>query len=98
MNTRVCDSGSLMPVDEAIAQLLAQAPPVPSTEVIPLGQAAGRVIAEELFSPLDLPGWDNSAMDGYALRAADVPEQGGYLVLAGRIAAGHSSEIGRAHV
>ncbi|WP_321862910.1 gephyrin-like molybdotransferase Glp [Pseudomonas paraveronii] len=93
MNTRVCDSGSLMPVDEAIAQLLAQAPPVPSTEVIPLGQAAGRVIAEELFSPLDLPGWDNSAMDGYALRAADVPEQGGYLVLAGRIAAGHSSDV-----
>jgi len=31
-------------------------------------------------------------MDGYALRAADVPEQGGYLVLAGRIAAGHSSD------
>ncbi len=93
MNTRVCDSGSLMPVDEAIAQLLAQAPPVPSTEVIPLGQAAGRVIAEELFSPLDLPGWDNSAMDGYALRAADVPDQGGYLVLAGRIAAGHSSDV-----
>lgn len=92
MNTRVCDSGQLMPVDEAIEQLLAQAPPAPPTEVIPLGQAAGRVIAEELFSPLDLPCWDNSAMDGYALRAADVPEQGGYLVLAGRIAAGHSSD------
>ena len=59
MNTRVCDSGSLMPVDEAIAQLLAQAPHAPSTEVIPLGQAAGRVIAEELFSPLDLPGWED---------------------------------------
>ena len=93
MNTRVCDSGQLMPVDEAIEQLLAQAPPAPPTEVIPLGQAAGRVIAEELFSPLDLPCWDNSAMDGYALRAADVPEQGGYLVLAGRIAAGHSSDV-----
>lgn len=92
MNTRVCDSGQLMPVDEAIEQLLAQAPPAPPTEVIPLGQAAGRVIAEELFSPLDLPCWDNSAMDGYALRAADVPEQGGYLVLTGRIAAGHSSD------
>ncbi|NMY08292.1 molybdopterin molybdotransferase MoeA [Pseudomonas veronii] len=92
MNTRVCDSGQLMPVDEAIEQLLAQVPPAPPTEVIPLGQAAGRVIAEELFSPLDLPCWDNSAMDGYALRAADVPEQGGYLVLAGRIAAGHSSD------
>ncbi|MCM2381364.1 molybdopterin molybdotransferase MoeA [Pseudomonas marginalis] len=89
----VCDSGDLLPVEEAIAQLLAQAPPPPSTEVIPLAQALGRVIAEDVFSPLDLPGWDNSAMDGYALRAFDVPEQGGYLEVAGRIAAGHSSEV-----
>ncbi len=89
----VCDSGELLPVDVAIEQLLAQAPPPPSTEVVALGEALGRVTAEEVFSPLDLPGWDNSAMDGYALRAFDVPEQGGYLVLAGRIAAGHSSDV-----
>lgn len=89
----VCDSGDLLAVDAAIEQLLAQAPPPPSTEVIALGQALGRVTAEEVFSPLDLPGWDNSAMDGYALRAFDVPEQGGYLMLAGRIAAGHSSDV-----
>ena len=89
----VCDGGHLLPVDEAIEQLLAQAPPPPPTEVIPLAQALGRVIAEEVFSPLDLPGWDNSAMDGYALRAVDVPEQGGYLEVVGRIAAGHSSDV-----
>lgn len=88
----VCDSGDLLPVEEAIEQLLAQAPPPPSTEVITLTQALGRVVAEDVFSPLDLPGWDNSAMDGYALRAFDVPEQGGHLEVVGRIAAGHSSD------
>ena len=81
MSTSVCDSGHLMPVDEAIATLLAQAPPPPATQVIGLEQALGRVIAEELFSPLDLPGFDNSAMDGYALRAEDVPvNQVGHLI------------------
>jgi molybdopterin molybdotransferase len=61
--------------------------------VIGLEQALGRVVAEELFSPLDLPGFDNSAMDGYALRAEDVPAEGGYLMLAGRIAAGQHSKV-----
>ncbi|MEX5630517.1 MULTISPECIES: molybdopterin molybdotransferase MoeA [Pseudomonas] len=93
MSVSVCDSGHLMPVDEAIAALLAQAPPPPSTQVIGLEQALGRVVAEELFSPLDLPGFDNSAMDGYALRAEDVPAEGGYLMLAGRIAAGQHSKV-----
>ncbi|WP_426160689.1 gephyrin-like molybdotransferase Glp [Pseudomonas sp. DWR1-3-2b2] len=88
-----CDSGDLLPVEEAIEQLLAQAPPPPPTEVIALAEALGRVTAEEVFSPIDLPGWDNSAMDGYALRAFDVPEQGGYLEMAGRIVAGHSSDV-----
>lgn len=91
MSVSVCDSGHLMPVDEAIATLLAQAPPPPGTQVIDLEHALGRVVAEELFSPLDLPGFDNSAMDGYALRAEDVPAEGGYLMLAGRIAAGQHS-------
>ncbi|WP_315338731.1 gephyrin-like molybdotransferase Glp [Pseudomonas grimontii] len=91
MSVSVCDGGHLMPVDEAIATLLVQAPPPPSIQVIGLEQALGRVIAEELFSPLDLPGFDNSAMDGYALRAQDVPAEGGYLMLAGRVAAGQHS-------
>ena len=94
MSVSVCDSGHLMPVDDAIATLLAQAPPAPPSHVIGLDQALGRVVAEELFSPLDLPGFDNSAMDGYALRAADVPAEGGYLMLAGRIAAGQHSATG----
>lgn len=90
MSASVCDAGHLMPVDDAIAQLLAQAPPPPATQVIGLSEALGRVVAEDVFSPLDLPSWDNSAMDGYALRAADVPAEGGYLLVAGRVAAGQS--------
>jgi molybdopterin molybdotransferase len=89
----LCDSGDLLPVEEAIDRLLAQAPPPPPTEVIALTEALGRVTAEEVFSPIDLPGWSNSAMDGYALRAFDVPEQGGHLQVVGRIAAGHSSDV-----
>ena len=89
----LCDSGDLLPVEEAIERLLAQAPPPPPTEVIALTEALGRVTAEEVFSPIDLPGWSNSAMDGYALRAFDVPEQGGHLQVVGRIAAGHSSDV-----
>lgn len=80
----LCDSGDLLPVEEAIERLLAQAPPPPPTEVIALTEALGRVTAEEVFSPIDLPGWSNSAMDGYALRAFDVPEQGGHLQVVGR--------------
>ncbi len=42
------------------------------TETVPLGQALDRVLATDIRSPLDLPPWDNSAMDGYAVRSEDV--------------------------
>ncbi|MCX7080951.1 MAG: molybdopterin molybdotransferase MoeA, partial [Pseudomonas sp.] len=90
MTGPVCDSGQLMPVDEAIARLLNQAPPPPPSQKIPLDQALGRVLAADIHSPVNLPAWDNSAMDGYALRAADLPLAGGYLSVVGRIAAGAS--------
>ena len=88
MSGRVCDLGHLMPVDDAIAHLLDQVPPPPAAQMIALEQAMGRVLAADIHSPLNLPGWDNSAMDGYALRAADLPADGGYLPVGGRIAAG----------
>ena len=56
-----------------------------STEVITLAQALGQVSAEDVFSPVDRPGTDTSAVDGYALCAANVPELGGYLALVGQI-------------
>ncbi|MGV8888127.1 MAG: gephyrin-like molybdotransferase Glp [Pseudomonas sp.] len=88
MTGRVCDLGHLMPVDEAISRLLEQAPPPPLAQMIGLDQALGRVLAADIHSPVNLPAWDNSAMDGYALRAADLPPEGGYLSIGGRIAAG----------
>lgn len=88
MSGRVCDSGVLMPVDEAICHLLEQAPPPPLVQRVALDQALARVLAADILCPMNLPAWDNSAMDGYALRAADLPPIGGYLTLAGRIAAG----------
>ncbi|MET0950384.1 MAG: molybdopterin molybdenumtransferase MoeA, partial [Pseudomonas sp.] len=78
MTGPVCDSGHLMPVDEAIQRLLDQVPPPPLSQMIPLEQAMGRVLAADIHSPVNLPAWDNSAMDGYALRAADLPTEGGY--------------------
>ncbi|MCU0117878.1 molybdopterin molybdotransferase MoeA [Pseudomonas sp. B2M1-30] len=88
MTGRVCDLGNLMPVDEAIGRLLDQAPPPPAAQVIPLDQAMGCVLAADIHSPVNLPAWDNSAMDGYALSAADLSPEGGYLPIGGRIAAG----------
>jgi molybdopterin molybdotransferase len=88
MTGRVCDLGHLMPVDEAISRLLDQAPPPPLAQKIGLDQALGRVLAADIHSPVNLPAWDNSAMDGYALRAADLPPDGGCLSIGGRIAAG----------
>ncbi|WP_454846131.1 molybdopterin molybdotransferase MoeA [Pseudomonas farris] len=88
MTGRVCDLGHLMPVDEAISRLLDQAPPPPLAQMVRLDQAMGRVLAADIHSPVNLPAWDNSAMDGYALRAADLPQAGGCLLIGGRIAAG----------
>ncbi|WLG48318.1 gephyrin-like molybdotransferase Glp [Pseudomonas sp. FP1742] len=88
MSGRVCDLGHLMPVDEAISRLLDQAPPPPLAQMVRLDQALGRVLAADIHCPVNLPAWDNSAMDGYALRAGDLPAEGGCLTIGGRIAAG----------
>jgi molybdopterin molybdotransferase len=84
----------MLEFEEALARMLA-AVPVPTSEDASLYQAAGRVLAEQIQSPIDLPTFNNSAMDGYALRAADVssakPTSPVRLRLAGKVAAGESS-------
>ena len=75
----------LLSVDEALAQLLAGARPVAEIEEVPTMQASGRVLARAQASTMDVPPMDNSAMDGYAVRLADVS---GPLRIAQRIAAG----------
>jgi molybdopterin molybdotransferase len=80
-------------LQEALARILAEVPS-PAREEVALGEAAGRVAGEGLAAPLDLPPFDNSAVDGYAARAADVagarPEAPARLRLCGRIPAGES--------
>lgn len=80
---------ALMPVDQALARLLEQLSPLAATEQVPLPAALGRVLAGNQQATLDVPAYDNSAMDGYALRAADVPAPGTLLPLSQKIAAGH---------
>ncbi|HKN66356.1 MAG TPA: hypothetical protein VJW73_08775, partial [Gemmatimonadaceae bacterium] len=58
-------------VREAAEAVLAELRPLES-EAVALNAALGRVLAEDVVSPLDLPPWDNASMDGYAVRAADV--------------------------
>jgi molybdopterin molybdotransferase len=62
----------LLSVDEALAQLLAAAQPVAGIERVPTMAAAGRVLAQAQTSTMDVPPMDNSAMDGYAVRLADL--------------------------
>ncbi|EJK99526.1 molybdopterin biosynthesis protein MoeA [Pseudomonas chlororaphis subsp. aureofaciens 30-84] len=85
-------TGALMPVEVALARLLemAEATPILERERLPLAAAQGRVLADDLVSTLDLPPWPNSAMDGYALRAADW--RGEALVVSQRIFAGQAPE------
>ena len=87
-----CDKPGLMPVEAALARLLAQAEAsaIIETEQVSLNDAAGRVLAEPLIAKLDLPPWDNSAMDGYALRLADW--SGEPLVVSQRIQAGSTPQ------
>jgi molybdopterin molybdotransferase len=79
----------LLSVEDALATLLAHALPLDDSERVPLGKASGRVLSRDLLSPLDVPGFDNSAMDGYALhsRDMDIARTRG-LVISQRIPAG----------
>lgn len=81
----------LIDVDEAMQFVLDRARPLPATEVVvvPVEAALGRVLAEAVTSPIDVPGYDNSAMDGYAVRAADLADDPARpLRVSQRIAAG----------
>ena len=82
----------LVSVDEALAQLLAGAKPVADIEQVETMQAAGRVLARDQASTMDVPPMDNSAMDGYAVRLADVSSEGIRLKVTQRIPAGSVGE------
>ena len=75
---------SLLSVDEALALVLSLATP-PQGEVVALADALGRVLTGDAVSRMTQPPFDAAAMDGYALRAADLP---GPLDIVGEAAAG----------
>ena len=79
---------SLLSFEEALSRLLATATAVADSETVPTQAASGRVLATPLVSTIAVPPLDNSAMDGYAVRCADVPATGTRLRIAQRIAAG----------
>lgn len=78
--------------DEALAQLLAAANPVTGTQTLPLEQALNRILTQPVSSRIDVPGWDNSAMDGYAVNSADLTAPGVRLPISQRIPAGLRGE------
>ncbi len=63
-------------VDEAQRLICERIAPVDATETLPLLNALDRVLATDIISPINVPAYDNSAMDGYALRGADLPADG----------------------
>src|SRR5512139_816828 len=78
-----------MPVDRARALIRRFLTPVTAAERVHVRQALGRVLAEDVVSPVDVPGHDNSAMDGWAVRFADLaPGSETHLVRIGESFAG----------
>lgn len=80
---------ALMPVEEALGRVLGDAKPVGRIQSVPLSQAGGRVLARDLPALRTQPPFSASAMDGYAVRAADAAKAGVELEMIGESAAGH---------
>jgi molybdopterin molybdotransferase len=82
-------SGPLLPIAEMERLIAERVKPVAETETVPLAAARGRVVASDLMSPIDLPPFDNSAVDGYAVRHRDLaPGAETTLAVVGRLTAG----------
>ena len=81
---------SLRPLDEALAELLGHARPLADVDTVSTFDGDGRVLAQDLVSALQVPPQDNSSMDGYALRCADLVDPNAVLPVSQRIAAGAS--------
>src|SRR5262249_45705930 len=81
----------LMPVETALALIAQRIAPVAGIAGVAVGKSDGRVVADDVRAPIALPPFDNSAVDGYAVRHADLAAAGATtLQLRGRIAAGGS--------
>jgi len=82
-----------LPVADALALILAELPVVAGIESVSVSEAYGRTVAADILAPIALPPFDNSAVDGYALRFSDMASAGPTaLPLAARIPAGTAPE------
>jgi molybdopterin molybdotransferase len=79
--------GKLLTIEAALRMIAAGVPCVDGVEYVGLHDADGRVLAEDVIAPVDLPPFDNAAVDGYAVRLADL-DDGTALPVDGRLAAG----------
>ena len=86
--TAACDRDQLRTVEQAIQALLEHLKGLPRSEIIALKHALGRVLREPINASMDIPAWDNSAMDGYAFNYAQAQQQQFKLPISARIAAG----------
>jgi molybdopterin molybdotransferase len=85
-------SGPLLPIVEMERLIAERVTPVAEVEEVPLSQALGRVIAADMVAADDLPPFDNSAVDGFAVRHADLaPDDDTRFVIADRVMAGHAA-------
>lgn len=92
-------NADMLSFDEALAILLDKARPIAQTENADTLAASGRVLAREVVSSITVPAIDTSAMDGYAIRAGEVPLPGTSLPVTQRIPAGvigHALQVGSA--
>lgn len=92
MKTAPQPSKPLRPLDDALSDLLQRATALTENEWVSTFEADGRVLAQDLVSPLHVPPQDNSAMDGYALRCADLRHEPWVLPVTQRIAAGAAAQ------
>lgn len=81
-------NANMLLFDDALATLLAKARPIAASEDVDTLAAYGRILAQEVCSPIVVPAIDTSSMDGYAIRAADVTVSGTTLPVSQRIPAG----------
>lgn len=85
-------SGPLLPVDEVERIIRERVTPVADIETVALHAASGRVVARDVVAPIDLPPFDNSAVDGYAVRHADLDRKSETrLTVVERVTAGHAA-------
>lgn len=85
--------GPMMPVDEAVAIIATRVRAIQDVEIVLLANADGRILAADIFAPLPLPPFTNSAVDGYAVRSGDLSRNAEQTFpVTGRIQAGAAAE------